>query len=78
MHDIIIAQYIQYMSPSKYRSRMPGYEETFQLINVNTKMAKKIIQVRATNTDTSSIGGASGIISMLSRGRNNLKIMSYK
>jgi len=43
MHDIIIAQYIQYMSPSKYRSRMPGYEETFQLINVNTKMAKKII-----------------------------------
>lgn len=34
--------------------------------------------MRATNADTASIGGASGITSMLSRGRNNPKIMNFK
>ncbi len=79
-HNLIVDQYIQYMSPSKFRSKMPGYEQTFDLINVNTKMAQKIIKTRAVATDNmSSIGGASGITSMLARGKLNQKThMTYQ
>lgn len=64
---------IGYLEPSKYRSRIPGYREQLNLQQVNIKQAKKIIQVKKNNSDgLQTIGGASGITSMLSRGHESL------
>lgn len=78
-HDILMNEYLKVGQPEYYRSKMPGYEKTYELVTVNTKMAKKIIKTRLTTNDgVSSIGGASGITSMLSRGRLSTKPMSVK
>lgn len=49
------------------------------MVKVNTTMAKKIIQTRRQSDigGISSIGGASGITNMLSRGKNKVKPMNF-
>ena len=71
-------KYLDTTHPMVYRKKMPGYEKQLNLVDVNTQMAKKIIKTRTVADGVSSIGGASGITSMLSRGRLSTKPMSMK
>lgn len=64
----MLIDFIQYNRPDKYRAKIPGYELVLNLVTVNKNMAKKILKVKQNNDEgMQSVGGASGITSMLSR-----------
>jgi hypothetical protein len=68
MSNLCLEEHLQYKFPSKYRARMPNYEGIINLVTVNKNMARKILQVKKNNeVGIESVGGASGITSMLSR-----------
>lgn len=70
---ILLNESLMYETPEVYRSKIPGYKKELNLQQVNTKMVKKILAVKKNNEDgLNSIGGASGITSMLSRGYQTL------
>jgi hypothetical protein len=63
-----------------YRAKIPGYKKELYLLPTNEKMVKKILKVKKNNeAGMQSIGGASGITSMLNRAFATLKSskMSY-
>lgn len=76
----MLVESINYREPDSYRAKIPGYKKEINLLQVNTKMVKKILKVKQNNeVGMASIGGASGISSMLSRAHNTLikKEMSF-
>lgn len=77
---ILLHESLNFDKPEVYRSKIPGYKKELNLQSVNTKMTKKILAVKKNNEEgMQSIGSASGITSMLSRGyqTTNVKKTSF-
>lgn len=64
----LLEKEIRYNKPEFYRAKIPGYKKELYLLPVNKKMVSKILKVKQNNeVGLASVGGASGITSMLSR-----------
>jgi len=49
---------------------MPGYEETFNCVTVNTNMTKKILSVRSKNDGLTPVEIEYGVRSLMTRGKS--------
>lgn len=76
MFNRLVLDTLQVRDPEAYRNKIPGYKKELYLLPVNKKMVKKILKVKKNNEEgMMSIGGASGITSMLSRAFETVKTL---
>ena len=75
-YNRLMLETLSIREPETYRNKIPGYKKELYLLPVNKKMVKKILQVKKNNEEGMlSVGGASGITSMLSRAFETVKTL---